>query len=34
VSVNGTDLGNMSRIEAWNFLKTLPVGGVDVVVRR
>lgn len=33
VAVNGTDVSIMSRIEAWNLMKRLPLGAVTLLVR-
>lgn len=32
--VNQEPVGNMTRTEAWNYLKKLPDGPVELVVRR
>lgn len=34
VSVNGTDVTRMTRLEAWNFMKKLSDGNVTIVVRQ
>lgn len=34
VSVNGTACGDMSRIEAWNFMKKLPNGEATLVLKQ
>lgn len=33
LSLNGTDVTKMARIEAWNWMRKLPDGEVTVVVR-
>ena len=34
VEINGVDTTGMRRLEVWTFIKNLPPGPVDVILRR